>query len=286
MTRFLPIALPVALALLFPLAAAAQEDDLDWLNDDAAAEDEDEDEEEAEEDEAAEEEDEAEEGEEEAGAGEELEEEEEEEEKKPDIEISTDEPAAGEIYEQTGRLHAFLGLGYALPVIDLTGDGTGIAPIGGGVGGGLPIWFGGDFFFIDALATGILLRITPLFITGGDDTKGAMFDMHAQVGYHFIPSLKLFLGLGFTRFKAELVKSGETNSTTETSFSLGAGVSYTFYLTELGSGGLGLEVGAEYMMIIDKDFKSNPTHNIKGTVANNLFMYPLVFFGLRYSIAP
>lgn len=285
MRRWLVFVLPLTLGLVLPLSALADQEDLDWLDEDSeveAEEEADEEEEEEADEEAGEEVDEFE-------ATEEKEAEEEDEEEAAAIEVSTEEPDENAVYEMAGRLHAFLGVGYSLPVIDLTGDGVGINTVGakGNVFGGLPIWFGADYFFIDHLATGIKLRITPLFASGGQDAKGTLFDLHVQAGYHFFPALRLYLGLGYSKLNAEIITNTDagTIASEADAFSLGLGLSYTFYLTEAGPGGLGLEVGAEYVMMVSPDFKSNPRHGVKGTVADNLFMYPLVLVGLRYSLA-
>lgn len=277
MRRWLVLVLPLTLGLVLPVAALAQ-DDLDWLDEGSGAAEE----EEAEEEEAEEE---AEGGTDEFAEAEEEEKEEEEEDKETaEVSISTEEPEESSVHERAGRLHAFLGVGYSLPVIDMNGDGVGIKDneVKGNVFGGLPIWFGADYFFIDDLATGIKLRITPLFATGEQDAKGTLFDLHVQVGYHFFPALRLYLGLGYSRLNAKIVAES-TVASKANAFSLGPGLSYTFYLTEAGPGGLGLEVGAEYVMMVSPDFQSNPEVGVKGTVADNLFMYPLVLVGLRYS---
>jgi len=281
MKRWLVFVLPLALGVILPLSATAQ-DDLDWLSGDSAA---DEGGEEAEADSGDE-----------GGKGEDefVEEEEDKEDKKKEekkaveVSVGTEEPDENEKYVAAGRLHTFLGVGYAIPVADLTGDGVGFnnaeSNTSGSVLGGLPIWFGADYFVIDDLAVGLKLRITPLFTTGGDDSKATLFDLHAQLAYQLLlPGLRLYLGLGYSHLGAKIVDE-ETLAPEAHSFSFGPGLSYTFYLTEIGGGGLGLEIGAEYVMMVGPDFNSWPSSGTPGTLADKFFSYPLFFIGLRYAL--
>ncbi|MFO8073098.1 MAG: hypothetical protein R6V85_14600 [Polyangia bacterium] len=214
--------------------------------------------------------------------------EEEEEPEEDGAELSVD---SGELtadareYERALRIHAFLGAGYSLPVADLGADHFETF-------GGLPIHFGGDFMVIDALAVGLRFRVGPLFEnlprapSQSFELSARTFEFHLTAGYSVYPGLRLYLALGAWNLKATYdIDGGGQRVNKDTYFSLGPGLSYTFYLAELGPGGIGIDVGAELSMAFGGDFESNASGDYGyGTVAGGMFFYPLVYVACRYSL--
>jgi hypothetical protein len=189
-------------------------------------------------------------------------------------------------HERAMRIHAFLGAGYSLPVADLGADHFETF-------GALPIHFGGDFMVVDALAVGLRFRVGPLFEnlprapSQSFELSARTFEFHLTAGYSVYPGLRLHLALGAWNLAATYdIDGGGQRENKSTYFSLGPGLSYTFYLAELGPGGIGIDVGAELSMSFGGDFESNASGDYSyDTVADGMFFYPLVYVACRYSLA-
>ncbi len=188
----------------------------------------------------------------------------------------------------SGQFDAFIGSGYAVPVIGLTYSHL----TGSALYGGVPITVGGQYYIIDNLAVGARLRLIPLLWTpgtqydqeggalGADEGTMMLFDFQAQVSYCLdldLPfTLHPYVAVGGTYLKKKYSGEGSQGEGAAMYFSGSAGAAAVMKLTELGPGDLSLDFGLEIALLLGG---GNSAKEIPMRV-----MYPLALVGLRYGV--
>ena len=197
------------------------------------------------------------------------------------VEVSTKKgPEKKRKTEMQGNLQPYAGLGYGLPIMDMTHHGMlqDTPHMGAGSAGALPIFFGLDYMIIDRLPIGLRFKFTPCFITNTvDDVITFIFDLHVLAGFYVWNGIKVYSGIGISK---QYISSSAD-------FTIPIGVSYTLYLKEIATkGAFGLDFGIEMHMSFGKDYKSttDTAGSDPGTLADKMFIYPLLYVAARFTL--